>query len=180
MVNIWLLEDFFSSVVSYGLWIKCILSSILDGDWIIGSLLYWCSVIFCLKKSALLCWDLRIISEIISTLVIAWKPFFKFFNTWISSFIFKHWHFLTWIQFSKENPRDVVLPQVQVKETEDVKEEMVTKTLRRAISFYSTIQAHDGHWPGDYGGPMFLLPGLVSANLTTSASFVVEDILMTS
>ena len=24
-------------------------------------------------------------------------------------------------------------------------------------------QAEDGHWPGDYGGPMFLLPGLVIA-----------------
>ena len=61
LVNIWLFEDFFfSSGVSYGLWIKCISSSILCGDWIIGSLLYWCSVIFCLKKSALLHWDLRI------------------------------------------------------------------------------------------------------------------------
>lgn len=40
-------------------------------------------------------------------------------------------------------------------------EEAVTQTLRRAMNFYSTIQADDGHWPGDYGGPMFLLPGLV-------------------
>mgnify|MGYP002393732658 CR=1 FL=1 len=27
--------------------------------------------------------------------------------------------------------------------------------------FYSTIQTEDGHWAGDYGGPMFLMPGLV-------------------
>lgn len=54
------------------------------------------------------------------------------------------------------------MPQVKVKDTEDVTEEIVTNTLKRALSFYSTIQAHDGHWPGDYGGPMFLLPGLVS------------------
>lgn len=58
-----------------------------------------------------------------------------------------------------------VLPQVKVKDTEDVTEEAVTTTLRRALNFYSTIQAHDGHWPGDYGGPMFLMPGLVSSSL---------------
>lgn len=42
---------------------------------------------------------------------------------------------------------------------------MVENTLKRGVDFYSTIQAHDGHWPGDYGGPMFLLPGLVSSCL---------------
>ncbi|CAI0456095.1 unnamed protein product [Linum tenue] len=63
-------------------------------------------------------------------------------------------------QFAKENPLVNVLPQVTVKEKEDVTEEAVTITLRRALDYYSTIQAHDGHWPGDYGGPMFLMPGL--------------------
>ena len=28
-----------------------------------------------------------------------------------------------------------------------------------AINYYSYLQDADGHWPGDYGGPMFLLPG---------------------
>lgn len=63
-----------------------------------------------------------------------------------------------------------MLPQVKVKDTEDVTGDMVTNTLRRAISFYSTIQAHDGHWPGDYGGPMFLIPGLVSLSLYDGTS----------
>lgn len=55
-----------------------------------------------------------------------------------------------------------VIPKVRVKDVEDVNEESVTTTLRRALNFYSTLQSHDGHWPGDYAGPMFLLPGLVS------------------
>lgn len=63
------------------------------------------------------------------------------------------------------------LPQLKVKDAEEVTEEVVTTTLRRAISFYSTIQAHDGHWPGDYGGPMFLLPGLVREKLVTNILF---------
>lgn len=57
------------------------------------------------------------------------------------------------------------MPQVKVKDEEDVTDEMVANTLRRAINYHSTLQAHDGHWSGDYGGPMFLLPGLVGANL---------------
>ena len=52
-----------------------------------------------------------------------------------------------------------------MKETDDVTEDDVTSKLRRAINFHSTLQAYDGHWAGDYGGPMFLLPGLVSADL---------------
>ena len=30
-----------------------------------------------------------------------------------------------------------------------------------ATSFYSQLQCDDGHWGGDYGGPMFLMPGIV-------------------
>lgn len=56
-----------------------------------------------------------------------------------------------------------VLPQVKIEDSDDVTEKMVDDTLKRGLDFYSTIQAHDGHWPGDYGGPMFLLPGLVSS-----------------
>ena len=27
------------------------------------------------------------------------------------------------------------------------------------MSFYSKLQTEDGHWAGDYGGPLFLMPG---------------------
>ncbi|PPR88784.1 hypothetical protein GOBAR_AA31905 [Gossypium barbadense] len=64
------------------------------------------------------------------------------------------------IQFAEEKQSVTNLPQTKLEEFEDVKEEAVMTTLRGALDFYSTIQADDGHWPGDYGGPMFLLPGL--------------------
>ncbi|TYH75756.1 hypothetical protein ES332_D04G042000v1 [Gossypium tomentosum] len=63
-------------------------------------------------------------------------------------------------RFAKEKQSVTNLPQTKLEEFEDVKEEAVMTTLRSALDFYSTIQADDGHWPGDYGGPMFLLPGL--------------------
>ncbi|KAL3567167.1 hypothetical protein D5086_032582 [Populus alba] len=80
------------------------------------------------------------------------------------------------MQFEKENPVPEVLPQVKVKESEEVTEEAVTATLKRALNFYSSIQAHDGHWPGDYGGPMFLLPGLViTLSITGALNAVLSD-----
>ncbi|CAI9099095.1 OLC1v1035866C1 [Oldenlandia corymbosa var. corymbosa] len=69
------------------------------------------------------------------------------------------------IQFAKENPCEVNLQGPKIvgsnDEEETIKEEAVVTTLRRALRFYSTLQAEDGHWPSDYGGPLFLLPGLI-------------------
>ncbi|XP_055019806.1 lanosterol synthase isoform X2 [Boleophthalmus pectinirostris] len=31
----------------------------------------------------------------------------------------------------------------------------------KGMNFYKQLQAEDGHWAGDYGGPLFLLPGLL-------------------
>uniref|UniRef100_A0A8C6TBB2 Terpene cyclase/mutase family member n=1 Tax=Neogobius melanostomus TaxID=47308 RepID=A0A8C6TBB2_9GOBI len=31
----------------------------------------------------------------------------------------------------------------------------------KGMNFYKHLQAEDGHWAGDYGGPLFLLPGLL-------------------
>ncbi|RLM79213.1 cycloartenol synthase [Panicum miliaceum] len=64
------------------------------------------------------------------------------------------------LQFAKENPLNLDLPAIKLDEHDDVTEEAVETTLKRAISRFSTLQAHDGHWPGDYGGPMFFMPGL--------------------
>ncbi|KAL8056943.1 hypothetical protein ABFX02_04G151000 [Erythranthe guttata] len=70
------------------------------------------------------------------------------------------------IQFKKKkkNCGELDMEQVKVASEEEIKsEETVVKALTRALRFYSTLQAEDGHWPGDYSGPLFLLPGLVIA-----------------
>ncbi|XP_055425836.1 lanosterol synthase isoform X2 [Bubalus kerabau] len=35
------------------------------------------------------------------------------------------------------------------------------KGALNGVTFYAALQAEDGHWAGDYGGPLFLLPGLL-------------------
>lgn len=66
------------------------------------------------------------------------------------------------LQLRKENPCGPIPPAVKVEEDEVVTEEGITTTLRRAISFYSSLQAHDGHWPAENAGPLFFLPPLVN------------------
>ncbi|XP_050259663.1 cycloartenol Synthase-like [Quercus robur] len=73
------------------------------------------------------------------------------------------------LQFARENPCEMELPQVKVKTEKEITEEAVATTLRRALRFYSTLQTEDGFWPGDYGGPLFLLPGLVIGLSITGA-----------
>jgi squalene/oxidosqualene cyclase-like protein len=41
------------------------------------------------------------------------------------------------------------------------KPKTVKEALRKAAHFYAMLQTEDGHWAGDYGGPHFLMPGLV-------------------
>ncbi len=45
------------------------------------------------------------------------------------------------------------------------------KGALKGLQFYQRLQADDGHWPGDYGGPLFLLPGLVIASYITQTPF---------
>ncbi|XP_067649211.1 lanosterol synthase-like [Haliotis asinina] len=43
------------------------------------------------------------------------------------------------------------------------------------VKFYSAIQAEDGHWAGDYGGPLFLMPGLVITCYITNTPFTEQQ-----
>jgi len=37
----------------------------------------------------------------------------------------------------------------------------IQESCRKAVQFYNMLLCEDGHWAGDYGGPHFLLPGLI-------------------
>ncbi|KAB1212030.1 Lupeol synthase [Morella rubra] len=79
----------------------------------------------------------------------------------------------------KENPYEPIPPPVKVKETEVIREEAVATTLRRALTHFKSIQAHDGHWPAEFGGPQFFLQPLIMALYITgdlSAIFSREHI----
>jgi len=39
----------------------------------------------------------------------------------------------------------------------------VKEACRNAIDFWAKIQTDDGHWANDYGGPEFLLPGMLGS-----------------
>ncbi|XVE78772.1 hypothetical protein DITRI_Ditri14bG0004800 [Diplodiscus trichospermus] len=71
------------------------------------------------------------------------------------------------MQLTKENPCGPIPAAVKVEDSQVVTEEAVTITLRRAITFYSSLQAHDGHWPAENAGPLFFLPPLVMALYVT-------------
>ncbi|XP_042962220.1 lupeol synthase-like isoform X2 [Carya illinoinensis] len=73
------------------------------------------------------------------------------------------------MQLRKEKPSCGPIPPVQVKETEVITEEAIITTLRRALTFYSSIQAHDGHWPAESAGPLFFLQPFVMALYITGA-----------
>ncbi|PPQ66646.1 hypothetical protein CVT26_009400 [Gymnopilus dilepis] len=46
---------------------------------------------------------------------------------------------------------------------------------RNGYKYYKNLQSHDGHWAGEYGGPMFLLPGLVIGSYVTGMTFTREE-----
>lgn len=51
--------------------------------------------------------------------------------------------------------------------------EQVEAALLNGFAYYETLQEEDGNWVGDYGGPLFLLVGLVIAAHVTDTPFEV-------
>lgn len=47
----------------------------------------------------------------------------------------------------------------------------IAEAIVKAIQYFSCLQSTEGHWPGDYGGPLFLLPGILIAAYITESPF---------
>ncbi|KAE8792154.1 achilleol B synthase-like [Hordeum vulgare] len=62
------------------------------------------------------------------------------------------------MQYAKLNPLPAIVPKVHLDDNAEVTEEIISASLRQALNQYCTLQAHDGHWPGDNSGIMFLMP----------------------
>ena len=57
-------------------------------------------------------------------------------------------------------------PQTPLDPKDPVTAERVKEHLLGGLAYYESLQQDDGHFPGDYGGPMFLMPGLIIALYT--------------
>ncbi|KAI9159610.1 hypothetical protein LWI28_000157 [Acer negundo] len=69
---------------------------------------------------------------------------------------------LLWrFQFLREKNFKQTIPQVKVKDGEEITYNTATTALRRAAHFFTAIQASDGHWPAENAGPMYFLPPFV-------------------
>ncbi|KAF7309636.1 Terpene cyclase/mutase family member [Mycena indigotica] len=49
------------------------------------------------------------------------------------------------------------------------------EAAQNGFAFYKNLQSHDGHFPGEYGGPMFLLPGLVIGSYISGMEFTIQE-----
>jgi achilleol B synthase len=66
------------------------------------------------------------------------------------------------VQYAKLNPLPANIPTPKLEKGAQVTQEIITASLRRALVQYSSLQAPDGHWPGDYSGILFIMPIIVS------------------
>ncbi|KDP37005.1 hypothetical protein JCGZ_06061 [Jatropha curcas] len=86
-------------------------------------------------------------------------------NYWNNRFQVKPSSDLLWqFQFLREKKFKQELPQVKIKDNEEITYEKATAALRRSVHLFSALQASDGHWPAENSGPLFFAPPLITEN----------------
>ncbi len=55
--------------------------------------------------------------------------------------------------------------------SQNAQEQSLIDAIINGIHYFSQLQSDEGHWPGDYGGPLFLLPGLLIASYLSETPF---------
>lgn len=78
-----------------------------------------------------------------------------------------------------ENPNsaDKLFRAIQISKWEGERPDLTSKpqtageAAHKGFQFYQMLQCEDGHWAGDYGGPMFLMPGLICCMYITKVPF---------
>ncbi|KAJ3225057.1 Lanosterol synthase (Oxidosqualene--lanosterol cyclase) [Clydaea vesicula] len=86
------------------------------------------------------------------------------------------WHYLQSIEEEKNWPQtecDKYWLGILKDDTSLKKNDCLTakECARIGFKFFSKLQTDDGHWAGEYGGPMFLLPGYVIAMYVTNSPY---------
>ena len=84
------------------------------------------------------------------------------------------WHYLETEQERSTWPQTTV-DQYWLGILKDEKKFKPAQTAREAakngVRFFKKLQTEDGHFAGEYGGPMFLIPGLVITMYITGAPY---------
>ncbi|XP_058743526.1 beta-amyrin synthase-like [Vicia villosa] len=66
---------------------------------------------------------------------------------------------LLWrFQILREKNFKQTISSVKIEDEEDITDEKVVITLKRAVHHLSALQVSDGHWPAHFAGPLFLTP----------------------
>ncbi|KAM0855789.1 hypothetical protein ACQ4PT_049564 [Festuca glaucescens] len=80
------------------------------------------------------------------------------------------------LQYAKLNSLGINNPKIKLENVTEVTEELISTSLARALNQWSTLQAHDGHWPGDYSGILFIMPMFIfSLYVTGSLNIVLSS-----
>nr|AYE89270.1 triterpene cyclase [Siraitia grosvenorii] len=80
-----------------------------------------------------------------------------------SSDLLWRFQFLREKNFKQTIPKVVVEEEISGDQEIIIKNETATVALRRATTFFATLQSNHGHWPAENSGPLFFLPPLVFA-----------------